>query len=204
MGTTTQSATVELVARARDDDDDAWAELVGRYGPLLHWCARRTGLSPQDAADAVQLTWLRCWEHLGQLNGAEHLGSWLVTICRREAIRVASKRLRDLPVDDVDDMALRAAVAGGSQVTPAGQVEDRLELAWHTEVLRAAVATLPARERRLVEVLLEPDPPSYRQIGRRLGMPVGSIGPVRQRALRRLEGMLRARGVTAPLVQVSR
>ncbi len=199
MNPTTGNDTEELVARAKENDQAAWSELVRRYSPLLRWSTRRVGLTPADAADAVQLTWLKCWEHLGQLNSAEHLGSWLVTICRRESIRLASQRSRNLPVEDVEGVAMQSAASGWQPVTPAGQVDDRLEMAWHVEVLRSAVASLPTRERRLIEVLLEPDPPSYRQIGRRLAMPIGSIGPVRQRALHRLEGTLRARGVSAPM-----
>jgi DNA-directed RNA polymerase specialized sigma24 family protein len=49
---------------------------------------------------------------------------------------------------------------------------------------------LPPRKRALIELLLEPDSPSYQEISRRLGMPVGSIGPVRQRALHRLRARL--------------
>jgi RNA polymerase sigma factor (sigma-70 family) len=201
MRTTTAGTLHELVSRARDDDNQAWSELIRRYNALLFWTARRCGLATEDAADAVQLTWLKCWEHLSQLNDVEHLASWLITICRRESIRLASRMLRDQPVEAIDRVADRAAAGGWPQATPSAEVDDRLELAWHTEVLRSAVATLPIRERRLVEILLEPDPMSYRQIGRRLGMPIGSIGPVRQRALHRLQIALRANGVATTTQQ---
>jgi RNA polymerase sigma factor (sigma-70 family) len=183
MNTRTRDAAAVLVARAPDDaDDEAWSELVHRYNALVLWTARRAGLSAEDAADAAQLTWVRCWQHLGQLNRTESLGSWLVTICRREAIRVASQRLRDLLVDDVEQLTLRSAASAEPPATSTGHIDDQLELAWHAEVLRSAVASLPTRQRRLIEVLLEPEPGPYSQIGRRLGMPVGSIGPIRQRA----------------------
>jgi DNA-directed RNA polymerase specialized sigma24 family protein len=44
-----------------------------------------------------------------------------------------------------------------------------------------------------VELFLEPEPLTYREISARLGIPVGSIGPVRGRALRRLRGLLAGR-----------
>ncbi|MBK6872675.1 MAG: sigma-70 family RNA polymerase sigma factor [Kineosporiaceae bacterium] len=70
--------------------------------------------------------------------------------------------------------------------------DDWLEAHRVQQVIRHAVSLLHGRERALVELLLQPDPPSYIEISRRLGMPLGAVGPVRQRALRRLRTVLGA------------
>jgi DNA-directed RNA polymerase specialized sigma24 family protein len=62
---------------------------------------------------------------------------------------------------------------------------------WHaTFRLYQAIEQLPDRERRLIRLQLDPAEPGYACIGRTLPIPVGSIGPVRGRALRRLRNLL--------------
>jgi RNA polymerase sigma factor (sigma-70 family) len=65
-------------------------------------------------------------------------------------------------------------------------VEQQVEAAEREVVLRHALEVLNPRERRLVELLLADPEVSYRQIGAALGMPIGSIGPTRQRCFGRL------------------
>jgi DNA-directed RNA polymerase specialized sigma24 family protein len=52
--------------------------------------------------------------------------------------------------------------------------------------VRTALAALPPRQRTLLRLLHSESAPSYEAIGSALGMPVGSIGPTRGRALERL------------------
>ncbi|CAM5618101.1 hypothetical protein STENM223S_06502 [Streptomyces tendae] len=47
---------------------------------------------------------------------------------------------------------------------------------------------------RLLRVLISSPPPSYQEVSTALGIAVGSIGPMRQRCLRRLRARLDARG----------
>jgi Sigma-70 region 2 len=54
----------ELVAGIRAGDESAWRAMTEQYEPLLRWLSRRCRLSAEDADDAVQLTWLRCLEHI--------------------------------------------------------------------------------------------------------------------------------------------
>jgi DNA-directed RNA polymerase specialized sigma24 family protein len=56
--------------------------------------------------------------------------------------------------------------------------------------VREALTRLPDRQRELLVLLSNPDTSSYKAVGERLDMPIGSIGPTRQRALNRLEQAL--------------
>jgi DNA-directed RNA polymerase specialized sigma24 family protein len=49
-----------------------------------------------------------------------------------------------------------------------------------------ALALLPEHCRQLIELLVNDDRPSYAEIGSRLQMPIGSIGPTRSRCLDKL------------------
>jgi DNA-directed RNA polymerase specialized sigma24 family protein len=52
--------------------------------------------------------------------------------------------------------------------------------------LRLAFADLPERCRRLLGMLFADPPPAYTQVSAAMEMPVGAIGPTRQRCLDRL------------------
>lgn len=180
--TATASArnSAELVGRIRTGDDSAWRDLVDQYEPLLRWLARHHGLSAEDANDAVQLTWLRCLEHIGQLADADKLRSWLITICRRESIRLATKGRREVPVSEPD--VARLVDDGRSECDPCTETVRRDE----RDRLYRAITALPERQRIILVELLRPEGQSYLDISRRLGFPVGSIGPTWQRAITRL------------------
>ena len=65
-------------------------------------------------------------------------------------------------------------------------IEEEILQAERNALLRAALAELPEADQRLLALLLRDPPLSYAEIGDILGMPPGSIGPTRQRCLRRL------------------
>jgi hypothetical protein len=54
------------------------------------------------------------------------------------------------------------------------------------ETLSGALGQLPERDQTLLGVLMEDANPCYQQVSQTLGMPIGSIGPTRGRALNRL------------------
>jgi len=170
----------ELVAGIRAGDESAWRALIEQYEPLLRWLARWCGLSAEDAGDAVQLTWLRCWEHIDQLTDAGKLNGWLVTICRRECIRLATRARREVPFDAPDITRL---IDDGHE---AGDPCTETALRDQCKRLYLAIMALPGRQRTVLVELLRREDQSYLDLSRRLGLPMGSIGPTRQRALSRL------------------
>jgi RNA polymerase sigma factor (sigma-70 family) len=170
----------ELVAGIRAGDESAWRVLVERYEPLLHWLARRCGLPAADAEDAVQLTWMRCVEHIGQLTDADRLSGWLATICRRECVRIATNARRDVLLSEPD--MVRLIDDRREECDPCAEAALREQC----NRLRRAIAALPARQRTILVELLRQEDQSYRELSNRLGLPMGSIGPTRQRAVTRL------------------
>jgi RNA polymerase sigma factor (sigma-70 family) len=154
--------------------------MIGQYAPLLRWFARQHALSAEDVADVVQLTWLRCLEHIGQLAEPERLRGWLTTICRRECVHLAARNRREVPLADLDAARVDGDAAGESD--PCEEVARRDE----DDRLRRAVTALPQRQRTVLVEVLGRERQSYIDLSRRLGVPVGSIGPTCQRAVLRL------------------
>jgi DNA-directed RNA polymerase specialized sigma24 family protein len=84
--------TGELAARANSGDQDAWDQLVERYGGLVWAVARAHGLGPADAGEVSQVTWLLLIQHLSLLPQPDRLGSWLFRTATREAYRMGRLR----------------------------------------------------------------------------------------------------------------
>lgn len=176
---------VDLVARARDGDQMAWDEIVERYAPLVWSMCQRYRLSRADADDVGAYVWLRLVERLDTIREPAALPGWLATTTRRECLRVLRAKDRELPVED------HQLVADDSN--PAA--DDWLLAQERKIALRTAFAELSQRCRRLLELLFSEPSTPYEEISAILGIPVGTIGPTRQRCL----GKLRANPALAAL-----
>lgn len=179
--TTGSMTTTELLCRARAGCPVAWDDLVRRYSPVVSAAIRGYRLQDSDARDAAQRTWLRMLERHRELRDPEALGPWLATTARRECLRILREHRRVAPVEDVG--LERAA-------DPACDVEQQVVDADLLARVRSTMRGLPERSRILLEVLFGDDPPRYAELSSRYGIPIGSIGPTRARALLQLRGLL--------------
>jgi RNA polymerase sigma factor (sigma-70 family) len=176
----TADNSAELVGRIRNGDSSAWRELVDQYEPLLRRLARQYRLSGQDMEDVVQLTWLRCLEHIDQITHADRLRGWLATVCRRESIRLATKGRREIALGE--QSVTRLVDNGQEELDPGAEMARRDT---HDRLSRA-IRALPQKQQLVLTELLKEESRSYLDLSRRLGLPMGSIGPTRQRAIARL------------------
>jgi DNA-directed RNA polymerase specialized sigma24 family protein len=164
-----------LLRRACAEDRAAWQELVRRFGWLLLRTARGVGLNDSDAADVAQLTWMRLWEHGHKIRNPECLPAWLTATARREGLRVAmSGKSQVLCADPAAEHGDRSRVA----VTDIYPVDGDYE-----PLMEQALSRLPTRYERLIRLLMSDSCPSYTEVARTLDLPIGSIGPMRMRAL---------------------
>ncbi len=167
-----------LVRASADGDEKAWNELVRRYAYLVVAVTRQYRLSPVDAQDVSQTVWLRLVEHLAEIREPRALASWIVTTAKHECLRQLRTGNRTVPVDPL---------AGGEldRSDPA-DVDGALLAAERHQALREGLAELAPHQRELLELLAADPPQPYVEISRRLGIPVGSIGPTRRRVLEKL------------------
>ena len=177
----------QLVAAARAGDSAAWDDLVDRYLPLVTAVIGRFRLSPSDADDVNQTVWLRLVEHLDGLREPRALPGWLVTTTRNEALQLIRRRARDLPVDP-------GTTAFDGVGDDAPDLGEALVSDLRAQALRDALDELPEKRRELLLLLLVDPPLPYEEISARLGIPRGSIGPTRARALEQLRSSRALRG----------
>jgi RNA polymerase sigma factor (sigma-70 family) len=162
-----------------DGDDATWQATVRRYERLLRSAARLVLRSDSDVDEAVQRTWVLLLRNAGRINDPRALPGWLATTARREALAILRAQQRTIPSEDVADH-----VAPDDRDLGTGLMS--LEL---RRELHRAVATLPETQRRIVWALLR-EPASYDALSQELGIPRGSLGQLRGRAVRALRAQL--------------
>jgi RNA polymerase sigma factor (sigma-70 family) len=155
------------------------ATLVERYSPLIWSICRRHRLGDDDAEDVGQSVWLQMVRQLERIHDPAALPGWLVTVTRRECVRVLQATRKPLTAGYGWD-------AGNLPDRAASTAEEELLAAERHAALREAFLDLPSSDQRLIALLIEDPPVPYAQISARLGMPVGSIGPTRSRCLDKL------------------
>lgn len=164
----------ELLVRCRRRDPEAWTQLTERYERLIYSVALRNGVSPEDAADITQTTFITLIDSLDRLREDEKLASWLMTVARRQAWRLRNTSRRSVPLEAAPE-----------------PTDDPLA-DWATlTTLHDALSELGGTCRELLLALyFEPEEPSYAEIAERFGRAIGGIGPLRGRCLERLRAIM--------------
>jgi RNA polymerase sigma factor (sigma-70 family) len=176
----TDDTTTELHRAAQDGDQAAWDELIRRYGGVVRGTVASFRLNEHDAADAAQNTWLRLLTSGLTVRDPEKLAGWLATTARRECLRIINRARPEIASDTVD---VDRPAAGP---TPeASVITDETH-----QAVRTAVEGLHGRAGQLIDALFFQPFTTYAQLSQRTGMPIGSIGPTRNRALQSLRGDL--------------
>ena len=178
-----------LVRAAAGGDAAAWGQLVDRFSGLLWSICRAHRLADQDAADVVQLTWLRMLEHVDRIRDPERLAGWLATTCRRECQALLRKSRSSLSAEP--EQVDRLTGGGSPADEPLLTAEEHAAL-WQAFQLLSDWCKRVLRE---LVVDAEDGPPSYRLAAARLQTPVGSLGPTRARCLRQLRKLLDRGGI---------
>jgi len=166
----------DLVTGARNGDKQAWDALVERYAPLIWSICRRHRLGGADAEDVGQSVWLHLVHHLDTVRDPAALSGWLATTARRECLRV----LRAAREPHAAWYVLDAETIPDERN---GTAEQELLVAERHAALREAFTDLPPSGQQLIAILIQDPPVPYAEISARLGIPVGSIGPIRARCL---------------------
>jgi RNA polymerase sigma factor (sigma-70 family) len=173
----------ELLARAARRDPSAWEEIISRYNGLVWARVRSFRLQEADAIDAVQTTWLRLAENCGRVQHPDRLGGWLGTTAARESLAIVRHTKQTAPVDGLADTLTDPAVGPERTVLDAETAQ----------AVRALITELPPRRRALMQAMFDQESRRYADISRDTGIPIGSLGPTRARALHQLRRILDGR-----------
>jgi RNA polymerase sigma-70 factor, ECF subfamily len=140
------SSEHELIRRARDGDQDAFAELVMMHADRVYGALRRFGLAPDEADEVAQEVFVRAWRGLPRFEERAQFSTWLYRIAFNEAQRRLSRRQlpRAEPEPDRDDPIV--SLPESPELGPEAQTLDRE----FERTLERALDELPADYRAAV------------------------------------------------------
>jgi len=168
-----------LVLRCQTGDDDAYRELVARFGPRLRYYLLKLSTRRDRVDDLEQETWLDVLRQLPRLKDAGAFTTWLYRIAHGKAMLAGRSYGRELiATSEVENIADRCEDASFSpeQAAQIHAALDQLDPP-HREVLVL----------RFLEEL------SYEEIGQIVNCPVGTVRSRIHYAKGRLQRLLNSR-----------
>lgn len=168
-----------LAAYVRDRDENAFAELVRRHGPMVLAVCRRVTGREQDAEDAFQATFLVLARKAARVRPRSAVGGWLHGVAVRTALKARTRSAR--------------FAASEIPAVPAPRTE--LPDAEACRLLDEEIDRLP-EGLRLAVVLCELQDLPRREAAAQLGIPEGTLSSRLASARKRLATRLRSRGVS--------
>ena len=179
---TATSSDEDLIKACRAGNQSAWEALVAKYKRLVYSIPAKFHLPPEDAADIFQSVWADLYRDLERLEEPNAVRGWLMTAAARRSLLF--KKRRQLTTGELDS----------NIVDPAPDVVSIRAEAEREQIVREAVASLPPRCHRLVEMLFYEFPPRpYSEIAKLMGLAEGSIGFIRGRCLAKLKKAITVR-----------
>ncbi|HVX60594.1 MAG TPA: sigma-70 family RNA polymerase sigma factor [Pirellulales bacterium] len=123
---------LSLIVRLKDRrDQQAWAEFLEIYGPLVQRLALAKGLQHADAEDVAQQVFgsvAKAVEHWQPDAERARFRTWLTTIARNAIVNALSRRAPDRASGDTAERELLAECAANSAESQLLLVESRREV----------------------------------------------------------------------------
>jgi RNA polymerase sigma-70 factor (ECF subfamily) len=175
----------KLIDRCLGKEPGAWNDFVDRYMGLIYHViqhaafARSRTLSSEDVEDIAAEILLKIvddeYEILRRFKGISSLPTYLTVVARRICVKQLIKRQREEELGHTN--AHRAFTDDGAS----GEVE----AIFSAEEVERMLDDLPDREAQVVR-MYHLKYMNYRQIGKKLGIPENSVGPILAKARKRL------------------
>jgi RNA polymerase sigma-70 factor, ECF subfamily len=194
----------DLLARLRRGDEDAFLELVGRYGPVMQRIALSYVRTPSVAEEVVQDAWIGVLRSLARFEGRSTFRTWLLRILTNRARTRGAREARIVPFsslvgDDEDGPSVPAErfqgpdgrFPGGWTSFPTDWPEQELLARETLERVNAAIRELPERLQEVI-VLRDVEGWSSEEVCDALELSAGNQRVLLQRARSRVRASLEA------------
>ncbi|XKK60713.1 sigma-70 family RNA polymerase sigma factor [Streptomyces sp. ARC32] len=157
-------------------DEETFAAIYRRWGPLVHTMATRSLGDTHEAEDVTQQVFIGAWRgRHGFRPERGTLGAWLVGITRRKIVDALASRTRRLAlIESAAQEATPTRIARGAQE----EVLDRV-------LLVEALSRLPQAQREVLCMAFYEDLTQV-QIAERTRVPLGTVKSHARRGLHRL------------------
>lgn len=173
--TSTRMDWIAEIEAIRDHQDDrAFARLFGHFAPRVKGFLMKSGVSAEFAEECTQEVMATLWRKAHMFDGSKaSVSTWIFTIARNRKIDMLRKQRRPEPEE--------LPWGPETEASPA----DVMALAQDTELLGQALATLPEKQRVLIERAYFGEL-THSEIAAETGLPLGTIKSRIRLALDRL------------------
>lgn len=179
-----EATDLDLVARHRYGDEEAFTEIYQRYATMVYNLSLRLSGSPDEASDLTQEIFLRIFRHLAKFRGSSSLKTWIYRValnhCRS---RLGRKRPAPQPLTGPEGETVREIP------DPRRSPEDRAVAAAESRLVAAALARLPRRFAEAV-TLRDIEDLTYQEIAEVLQVRIGTVRSRIARGRERLRQVL--------------
>ncbi|HEY7782181.1 MAG TPA: sigma-70 family RNA polymerase sigma factor [Ktedonobacterales bacterium] len=162
---------LDLIARARGGDQDAFAVLVRLHQRAVYALAMRMLRDEDEATEATQEAFLAAWQGLAGFRAEARFATWVYRITYNYCLKVAERRRRDAlaraELTSQTERAERPAVR-------LSQVHAQAALRDLCDTVRAEMANLPPKYRAVLALRHLQDL-TYEEMADVLGMPIGTV-----------------------------
>ena len=158
----------DLVARCRQGDDDAWRDLVDRFGQKVYAISYHFTMRREDAEELSQEIFLKVFENLHRYDGGFPLVAWILSVSRNLCIDRYRRRKREKSFRFISDDAVTALLKSEDDPSSMALKKER------TQMLFSALSEIPED---LAEILILRDLNglAYDEIGKALELPEGTV-----------------------------
>ncbi len=174
---------LEIVARCRDGDREAFADLVRRYQSKVLTLAARILNSRVEAEDIAQDIFVKVFQSLRDFRGASQFSTWLYRITVNDCLNHIRRRARQQQTLS----AREANDRGGA--SPASNPQRALEQKERRALVQAKLQAL-SPEHRSILLLRDIEGLSYEEIGDVLQLESGTVKSRLHRARTELKALL--------------
>lgn len=174
-------ADLAAIHRVLSGDSRAFRPLVERYGDRVLAFCRSRGLSEEEAADTSQEIFLRVFRSLRSFRLGESFPAWLFAI--------AANRLRSRGARRASEGRKLDAARAEEETRERPSSIDEAERSLEAAEVREAVSSLPAEQRRVVELYYFAEL-SVAEVALALGLGEEAVKSRLFRARKRLRGLL--------------
>ena len=182
-----------LVDRFNAGERRAFDELVRRHQRGMWHLARRYTRNDADAADVVQLAFVRAFRSFDGFRGTASVRSWLY----RVTINASLNYIRDHRREIAGGAAEELEQVGGNELSADATGAARIIDDEDQTKLRAAVEHLPAKQRLVLELRVF-DELSFREVGELAGCSENAAKVNFHFAVKRLRELMSDDGGTTP------
>jgi len=165
---------IELVEKARNGDQLAYGELLGRYRDAIYFMLLKMVNSPVDAEDLTIEAFGKAFKNIDQYTPNFAFSTWLFKIATNNCIDfIRKKRTSHVSLDqtmDGEDSLSPSSLIQSDSLDPESTLINKQKI----KHMRKVVSRLKPRYRKLVELRYFKEY-SYDEIAAELDIPIGTV-----------------------------